>query len=135
MPGSVNLAVSNGVLPKSLCTAFTEKRNWESQSNEYHDGSRQSKALVSTSRKAWSLKKRLNPTLLDALYTFWAANQNTVFYFYSPFEPRSGLAPGSNYDATGVSEAGRYLVRFNSDWSEAVGIARTDVSIDLLETA
>ena len=135
MPGSVLNAVADGVMPKSLCTAFTEKRNWESQDNEYHDGSRQSKALVSTSRKAWNLKKRLTPTLLDALYAFWAGHQHTAFYFYNPKEPASGQLPGSNFDVTGASTVGRYTVRFNSDWSESVGIARTDVSIDLLETA
>ena len=133
MPGSVNLASPTGVMPKSLCTAFTEKRNWESQSNEYHDGSRQSKAQVSTSRKAWSLKKRLTPPLLATLYTFWDANQHTAFYYYSPFEPGTGLAPGSNYDPLGISLTGRYTVRFNGDWSEAVGIARTDVSLDIIE--
>ena len=135
MPGSVNLAVPDGVLPKSLCTAFTEKRNWESQDNEYHDGSRQSKALVSTSRKAWNLKKRLTPTLLDALYAFWLAHQHTAFYFYNPFEFASGLLPGSNFDYTGASTVGRYTVRFNSDWSESVGIARTDCNVDLIEVA
>lgn len=135
MPGSVNNASPDGVMPKSLCTAFTEKRNWESQSNEYHDGSRQDKALVSTSRKAWNLKKRLTPTLLDALYTFWSEHQNSAFYFYNPFEFASGQLPGSNFDATGVSTTGRYLVRINSDYTEAVGIARADIGIDLIETA
>ena len=135
MPGSVSNAVPVGVLPASLCTAFTEKREWASRLNEYHDGSRQSAALVATSRKAWALKKRLSPTVIATLGAFWTANQHTAFYFYNPFEPASGQAVGSNYDATGVSLTGRYTVRFNGDWNQSTGMGRADCTLELQEVA
>lgn len=135
MPGSVSNAAPVGVLLEALCSAFTERREWASRVNEYHDGSRQSAALASTSRRSWSLKRRLSPALLVALWTFWLAHQRGAFYFYNPFEPASGHPVGSNYDSTGVSTQGRYTVRFNGDWSQTAYIARTDVGIELLEVA
>ena len=135
MPGSVNNAVAVGVLPAGLCTAFVEKRNWASRANEYHDGARQSMALVTMSRRAWSLRKRLKASVIAALWTFWTANQNTAFYFYNPFEPASGQVVGSNYDATGVSTQGRYTVRFNGDWNQSTYIPRADCTLDLIEVA
>ncbi len=135
MPGSVSNAAPVGVLPASLCTAFTEKREWASRLNEYHDGSRQSASPVATSRKSWALKKRLSPSAIAALWNFWAANSHSAFYFYNPFEPASGQAVGSNYDATGVSLTGRYTVRFNGDWSQTTGLGRADCTLELLEVA
>ena len=135
MPGAVSNAAPVGVLPASLCTAFTEKRDWASRLNEYHDGSRQSAAQFATSRKAWTLKQRLSPTVVSALWTFWTANQHTAFYFYNPFEPASGQAVGSNCDPAGMSLTGRYTVRFNGDWNQATGMGRADCALELLEVA
>ena len=135
MPGSVSNAVAVGVLPASLCTAFKEVRNWQSRANDYHDGARQSMAVVSTSRRAWSLKRRLAAAAIATLWTFWTGNQHTAFYYYDPFEPASGQAVGSNYDATGVSTQGRYTVRFNGDWNESIFIPRADCTLDLIEVA
>ena len=122
-------------MPSSLCTAFTEKRNWQSRANEYHDGSRQGMALVTMSRRAWSLRKRLKASVMVALWTFWTENQHTAFYFYNPFEPATGQAVGSNFDATGVSTQGRYAVRFNGDWNQSTYIPRADCTLDLIEVA
>lgn len=135
MPGSVNNAAPSAVLPRSLCTAFTERREWASRVNEYHDGSRQMTALVSTVRKSWSLRRRLTPAAIAALWTFWAANQHKAFYFYNPFEPGTGQAVGSNWDGTGVSTQGRYTVRFNGDWNQSTYIARADCTLELIEVA
>ena len=135
MPGSVSNAVPVGVLPRSLCTAFTEKREWASRVNEYHDGSRQSAPLVSTSRRSWTIRKRLTPTVLQALWTFWTANQHTAFYFYNPKEPATGQSVGSNYDGTGISTQGRYTVRFNCDWNQSTYSARADCALELIEVA
>jgi hypothetical protein len=135
MPASVNNAAPVGVLPQSLCTAFSERREWASRVNEYHDGARQMAALVSTSRRSWSIRKRLKPTVLQALWTFWAANQHTAFYFYNPKDVLSGYAVGSNYDATGVSTQGRYTVRFNGDWNQSTYIPRADCTLELIEVA
>jgi hypothetical protein len=48
---------------------------------------------------------------------------------------RSGQAVGSNFDATGVSTQGRYIVRFNGDWNESIFIPRADCTLDLIEVA
>jgi len=135
MPGSVLNAAPVGVLPQSLCTAFTEKREWASRVNEYHDGARQSTAMVSISRRSWSLRKRLTPAVLATLWTFWKANQHGAFYFYSPKEPATGYAVGSNYDGTGASTQGRYTVRFNGDWNQSTYIPRADCTVELIEVA
>ena len=135
MPGSVNNAAPVGVLPQSLCAAFSEKREWASRVNEYHDGARQSSGMVSTSRRSWSLRKRLKPTVLQALWNFWTGNQHTAFYFYNPKEPASGQPVGSNYDATGVSTQGRYTVRFDGDWNQSTYIPRADCTLELIEVA
>lgn len=135
MPGSVNNAVAVGVLPQALCTAFTERRDWASRVNEYHDGSRQSTAQVSTPRRSWGLRQRLIATVLETLYTFYLAHQHAAFYFYNPKEPATGQAVGSNYDATGVSTQGRYLVRFAGDWAQTTYIPRADCTLELIEVA
>ena len=135
MPGSISNAVSVGVLPQSLCTAFTERREWVSCVNEYHDGSRQAAALVSTSRRSWALRKRLTASVIQGLWTFWAAHPHAAFYFYDPKEQATGQPVGSNYDATGISPTGRYTVRFNGDWNQSTGILRSDCTLELIEVA
>jgi hypothetical protein len=135
MPGSVQNAAPVGVLPRSLCTAFAERREWASRVNEYHDGSRQSFALVNTSRRSWSLRKRLNPNDLLVLWDFWCEHQHLAFYFYNPFEPALGQPVGSNYDPTGASTQGRYTVRFNCDWNQSTYIPRADCPLELIEVA
>lgn len=135
MPGSVTNASPSSVLPRSLCTGFVENRAWASRVNEYNDGSRQSSALVATSRRAWTLRKRLTAAQVADLWAFWTAHQHTAFYFYNPFEPASGQLPGSNYDQSGASIVGRYTVRFDGEWNQTMTLGRTDCEINLIEVA
>lgn len=53
------------------------------------------------------------------------------FYFYDPYE----MNPKFSHDPTGADTAGRYVVRFNYDWNESIGIGRSDVQIELVELA
>ena len=54
-----------------------------------------------------------------------------MFYSYDPYE----TSPKFSYDPTGVATTGRHTVRFNSDWQQSSGPARSDVEIELLELA
>jgi hypothetical protein len=130
MPGNLIQAIPAGVLPASLCTAFTELRQYEQLQNSYHDGTIQKSQLAQTSRRTFQLSKRLNASLLTTLYGFWAAQDGGLapFVFYNPFEPASGQPVGSNYDATGASTQGRYTVVFRgSTWAQVTDVCRTSV--------
>lgn len=141
MPGSVlNAAVPTVggfpiVLPFGLCKAFTCSRAWDVRANEYNDGTPERSALVSNSRKSWKITRRLAPSPLAALKTFWQAHVIDPFYFYDPKEVASGALEGSNYDATGAATQGRYTVVFRGDWDEQVFIPRAEVSLWLVEVA
>jgi hypothetical protein len=95
----------------------------------YHDGSTQRSALAGTSRRTWRLQKRLTVALLEQLRAFVDAHPTDAFYFYNPKESLF------SYDLTGVNPLGRYLVRFSGRWAETVGMGRTDISLELIETA
>ena len=86
-----------------------------------------------TSRKKWTLTKRLTPAQLAALRNFYDARNglHEPFYFYDPYDTN----PKFSYDPTGVAVTGRYTVRFNSDWSQSVTPGRSDVQIELIELA
>ena len=89
MPGDLTQAAPSGVLPASLCTAFTELRQYEQLQNAYHDGTIQRSQLAQTSRRTFRLSKRLSPSALATLYNFWVSQNGglTPFAFYNPFEP------------------------------------------------
>src|ERR1035438_4124232 len=87
-------------MPASLCTAFTELREYAQLQNQYHDGTIQRAQLAKTSRRTFRLSKRLSASLLSALYSFWVSQSGglTPFAFYNPFDVASGQQIGSNYD-------------------------------------
>lgn len=86
-----------------------------------------------TSRKRWQLTKRLAPTDLATLRTFYnsANGPHGAFYFYDVFE----TSPKFSYDATGVATVGRYTVRFDSPWQETSFPARSNTQLALVELA
>ena len=53
----------------------------------------------------------------------------------SSFTTRTRTNPKFSYDPTGVAVTGRYVVRFNTDWSQSVTPGRSDVQIELIELA
>ena len=128
MPGSVTISTATTVLPLSLCTAFEESREFPGSGNEYRNGEFQGAAEATTSRRRWRLSKRITPTTLATLRTFYGARKgpHQAFYFYYPF---------SEHDPTGVSATGRYLVRFDSAWQQESYIARIGTNLQLIEIA
>lgn len=133
MPGNVANAVPITVLPNSLCRAFVHSREYPVIDNEYRNGESQRSVEAATSRKRWMLTKRLKPAQLQALRDFYDARNgpHEPFYFYDPYE----TDPKFSHDPTGLATAGRYTVRFNSEWSQSVGPGRADVQIELIELA
>lgn len=133
MPGSVQNAVPSTVLPNSLCRAFARSQTYPVVENEYRNGESQRAALASTSRKRWRLAKRLTPALLLEFRDFYDARRGPTeaFYFYDPYD----TSPKFLHDPTGVVTTGRYTVRFDCEWSQAVGPGRSEVNIELLELA
>ena len=136
MPGNLVQAAPTGVMPASLCTAFTELREYAQLQNQYHDGTIQRSQLAQTSRRTFRLSKRLSASLLSALYSFWLSQNAglTPFAFYNPFDVASGQQIGSNYDPTGNETQGRVTVVFRGNWAQATDIARTNVQgLDIVE--
>jgi hypothetical protein len=92
MPGNLTQSEPNGVMPASLCTAFTELCEYAQLQNQFHDGTVQRSQLAKTSRRTFRLNKRLNASMLASLYAFWVSQNGgfTPFAFYNPFEVASG---------------------------------------------
>ncbi len=138
MPGNLVQAAPNGVMPASLCTAFTELREYVQLQNHYHDGTIQRSQLARTSRRTFRLNKRLSASMLSALYSFWASQNGglTPFAFYDPFDVAAGQQIGSNYDSTCNNTQGRVTVVFRGNWAQTTDIARTNVQgLELVEVA
>jgi hypothetical protein len=142
MPGVVPLASVNPVIvmPKSLCTAFEAIRTYDSLTNVYANGERQTEILVTNSRRFWKQKKLLPYSLLIELRAFWEiVRMSDPFYYYDPYMAvdNTPITPvGSNYDAGGGNAQGRFCVRFNNHWSQSTGIARSEVGLlELVELA
>jgi hypothetical protein len=119
------------VFPEMLSRAFSEVQTWAANVSEFHDGSSQRGSLVDAPRHSWRLTKRLPPAALVALYDFLSLHVADSFYFYNPSE----TVPPNHGDETGVATAGRYALRWNSDWSQSTGIALTDAAVELIEVA
>lgn len=76
--------------------------------------------------------------MLVALKSFREAQKGglTPFLFYNPFDVTSGQAIGSNWDPAGYNTVGRVTVVFRGNWSQTMGLCRTDVpQIELVEVA
>ncbi len=133
MPGSVQNADPTGVMPWSLCKAFGQSREYPVLENEYRDGSSQRSRLADTSRKRWSTQRRLTPALLAQFRQHYEDCRGGLdaFWFYDPWD----ASPKFGYDPSGVSGVGRYLVRYDCEWSQEAGIARADVRLDVIELA
>lgn len=133
MPGSVQNAAPLTVLSASLSRAFVHEREYPVIDNEYRNGESQRAVQATNSRKRWRLAKRLTPVHLAALRDFYEARRGPTepFYFYDPYETN----PRFSHDATGQAVAGRYTVRFASPWEQSTSLARTDLTLELIELA
>jgi hypothetical protein len=138
MPGNLTQSEPNGVMPASLCTAFTELREHVQLQNQYHDGTIQRSQLAQTSLRTFRVNKRLSVSTLTALYDFWVSQNRglTPFAFYNPFDVGAGQQIGSNYDSTGNNTQGRVTVVFRGNWVQATELARTNLQgLELVEVA
>jgi len=134
MPGSVANAAPSTVMPATLSRGFTRIREYPVLENNYKGGESQRAKLADTSRSGWRLSKRLAPTALATLRSFYEARHggHQPFYFYDPWE----TDPLFSWDPTGVDTVGRYTVRFEGGWEQAVTPGRVDVpSLQLVELA
>src|SRR5512133_3048255 len=88
MPGSVANAAPTTVMPNSLSRAFVATREYPVIDNEYRNGEAQRSAHATSSRKKWTLRKRLTPAQLIALRDFFDARNgmHEAFYFYDPYQ-------------------------------------------------
>lgn len=129
MPGTILPPNPVDTLPFSLSTKFSEQRGLDINSNMYADGSCDRNPLMASGRRKWSISKRLSIANLQTLGDFWLAHRAAPFYFYNPHE----TDPPFSHSPSG--DAGRYVVRFNSDWQETIGMPRSDASIELMEIA
>ena len=127
MPGIVTQAVASTVMPYALCSAFTESWAWPVRVNgPFADGSLVTNVQAEHSRRSWTIQQRLTVDQLaelDAFRSFWKGSL-TPFYFY----PRR-----DDYDETGVSTVGRYLVRFDGPVSFTQGIVRNPADFKLIQ--
>jgi hypothetical protein len=138
MPGNLIQSAPNGVMPASLCTAFTELPEYAQLQNAYHDGTIQRSQLAQTSRRTFKMAKRLSSSLLEALYAFYVSQNGglTPFAFYNPFDVLTGQQIGSNFDPTGENTQGLVIVAFRGNWAQATDLARSNVqNIELVEVA
>lgn len=128
-------------MPLSLSTSFVAVREFDVLVNAYTDGSSQRRVLISNGgdrdnildRRRWRLSKRLAPESILALRNFYDARKggSEAFYFYDPFE---GVGFG-NYDESGLSTDGRFVVHFVGEWQQTSHIRRSDFAIELVELA
>lgn len=133
MPGSVANASPSTVMPVSLFTLYERDFTFPLRTNVYTEGEFQASVQATTSRKIWKVAKRLPPSVLNTLYAFYLARRGNTepFYFYDPYE----TSPKFTSDPTGVATTGRYTVRFDTDWVQGTGPARSEVSLSLIELA
>ncbi len=133
MPGSVANATPVYVMPHSLFTAFVQNRVFPCLVNEYKNGESQRSVQAETSRKSWRVAKRLTPSKLATLLTFYEARkgQHQTFYIYDPFE----TSPMFSYDDTGVETTGRYTVRFDGPWEQLAQVPRTNLPLLITQVA
>jgi hypothetical protein len=138
MPGNIQAAVPNGVMPFTLCTAFTESREYVELQNQYRDGTIQRSQLAQTSRRTFRPNMRLTASLLATFYSF-LESQNfgaTPFLFYNPFDVAAGQEIGSNYDSSGNNTQGRVTVVVRGNWSQLTDVCRSNVQgLQLVEVA
>ena len=120
-------------MPYSLCAQFQQSREWAIDMNIYRDGRVQRAVLVATSRKRWSLTKRLTATQLDALRAFFTDRIGGYqeFYFYDVWE----TSPVFTYDPTGSAAVGRYAVRFDGPWRQSLNLGRHEATLGLVEVS
>lgn len=133
MPGNVQTAAALTVMPTSLCAAFTEYREYRVREGGYPDGPGERSAEVTISRKRFKQSKWLSSFHWKVLRDYYLARRGgtEAFYFYFGNE----TVPPFSSDPTGQDSTGRYIVRFENDFSFELGVGRNPANITLIEVA
>ena len=129
MPGSLAQSAPTTVLPRSLYSAFSEQRVYPlRESAPYTDGRTQRAVTGAGSRRVWGLTKQLSYSEWRTLETFFEARKGALepFYFYPLY---------SDWDGTGASTEGRYIVRFDGGLSRSYAVGRQEVNLRLVQVA
>lgn len=131
MPGAVVAANPTTVMPYSLANAFVQTRTYSVDTNRYPDGSMQSRALVTDSRRSWRVNRRATAVQLGLLRAFYLTQlgPSREFYFYDPYE----TVPIFSYDNTGAAISGRYTVRFVGQFQSALDWGRNPLQVEICE--
>ncbi len=134
MPGNVSTANPLTVMPWALCRAFQHSRSYPVLSNEYANGELQIALQASTSRKSWRIGFSVDAATVLSFRSFFEARKggHQPFYFYDVWE----TVPKFSYDETGTDLNGRYVVRFDGPWEQALTLGRLTIpSLQLIELA
>ena len=117
MPGSVQNASPQGVLPTLPIYGFSETREYLGYENRYANGESERYAAAATSRRAWKIRWRLTSDQVDTFKTFFDAHGKTVPFYCTP-----------------LNESTQVAAKFNSDWQQQAAWAnRVDVTLDLIQ--
>ena len=131
MPGNVAPPVAVGVLPYARMQSHTEQMQLECLVNNYPDGSSERQALALNPRHYFRVSILVNPAQWVQFWDFYRNHPGIPFYFYNLRE----TIPPFFYDPTGANPVGRYLVVFDSGWTEEIRVGRTQISFNLREVA
>lgn len=133
MPASVANAVAVGVLPKLICSAFSQSRSYAVLQNEYENGESQRNLQVASSQKSWHLSRPLTAAEAVELTTFYLDHKGPLiaFYMYDPYE----TVPQFSYDPTGTATSGRFTVHFKGSLEISLGLPRNLGQFELEELA
>jgi hypothetical protein len=130
MPNNLNPAAPTTVMPFFLMKAFSHEYRWECLVNPYPDGSSQRFPQALTPRSYFQLSRSMSPIEWAAMRIFFNEHQNgRPFWFYDLHESKG------KHDPTGADPVGRYVVVFDSGWSENTAIPRALASLGLREVA
>jgi hypothetical protein len=129
MPGNIIPIQPTDVMPYNLSRAFREELRLEALINMYPDGRSDRQALALNVRHYFTLTVPLLRGDWTLLRTFFYDHQGKAFWFYHLRE----TVPPWTFDPTGQNPIGRYTVAFDGQWSDTVGMARSNAQIALRE--
>jgi hypothetical protein len=127
MPGIVTQAVAAAVMPYALASEYSEGRTWPVvEQGPMPDGRYIRYPQAAANRQEWRIGRRLSSSDFAALKAFFLARKGSLqaFYFYPV---------AANYDATGASTTGRYLVRFTGSFSMTHTLGRDTAAFALVQ--
>jgi hypothetical protein len=133
MPGVVANAAPATILPQVLCRQFTRSSEYPVLVNEYSCGEFQSGEQSTTARGRWRFAGTWSNAIRQAFRAFYIARSGALeaFYFYDPWS----ADPVFSHDPTGADTVGRYTVRFEGPWQDALELGRSGAALELVEVA